>query len=79
MFMERRPSTTLAYPTWLDRLAETTATRGGRTLFANLRSCAGAAMLSFLVPMVVLFIGVPLALAVRLVLEMLMWLLRLTH
>jgi hypothetical protein len=78
MLIERRQSTTLAYPTWLDRLAETTPTRGGRTLFVNLRSFAGAAALSFLVPVVVLAIGVPLALAVRLLLEVLTWLLRST-
>ena len=79
MFMERRPSTTLAYSTWLDRLAETTPTRGERTFFVNLRSFGGAAALSFLLPVAVLVIGVPLALAVRLVLEVLMWLLRFPH
>jgi hypothetical protein len=74
MLTERRPPTTLAYPTWLDRLAATTPARGERTLFVNLRSFAGAAALTFLLPVVVLAIGVPLALAVRFVLEALTWL-----
>jgi len=76
MLIKRRQSTTLAYPTWLDRLAETTPARGERTLFVNLRSFAGAAALTFLLPVVVLAIGVPLALAVRFVLEVLTWLLK---
>jgi hypothetical protein len=78
MLIERRQSTTLAYPTRFDRLAETTPTRDERTLFVNLRSFAGAAALTFLLPVVVLAIGVPLALAVRVVLEVLTWLLKST-
>ena len=52
--------------------------RDERTLFVNLRSFAGAAALTLVLPVVVMAIGIPLALAVRLFLEMATWLLKST-
>lgn len=45
-----------------------------RTLLQNLTSFAGAASLSLLVPIVVLLVGIPVVLAVRLILQGITWL-----
>jgi hypothetical protein len=45
-----------------------------RTLLQNLTSFASAASLSFLVPVVVLLVGIPVVLAVRMIVEGMTWL-----
>ena len=53
-------------------------TRGGRTFLQALASLAGAAGIALAVPFVILLIGLPVALAVRGVLELVGWVLGIT-
>ena len=53
-------------------------TRGGRTFLQALASLAGAAGIALAVPFVILLIGLPVALAVRGVLELVGWVLGVT-
>jgi len=53
-------------------------TRGGRTFLQALASLAGAAGIALTVPFVILLIGLPVALAVRGVLELVGWVLGIT-
>ena len=53
-------------------------TRGGRTCLQALASLAGAAGIALAVPFVILLIGLPVALAVRGVLELVGWVLGVT-
>jgi hypothetical protein len=48
----------------------------GRTLVQGLRSLAGAVGLALLAPLVILFVGLPVALAVRGTVDAISWLLR---
>lgn len=50
-------------------------TEGNRTFLQSLRSWLGAAGLALLVPFAILLIGLPIALAVRLLLEVSAWIL----